>query len=131
MPAFQHVALNCRDLERSRAFYEKHFGFKLARIFKEGEPDMFYMLRLGEARLELFTADAPGRAGEQPVGFKHMAFEVPDLEAAIAALEADGIEPDPIIDCAHVVEGMRICFFDDPDGNRLELMQGYADQFPE
>lgn len=34
-----------------------------------------------------------------------------------------------VIDCAKVVEGLRGCFFNDPDGNILELMQGYQDQF--
>jgi len=130
MPAFQHVALNCRDLEKSRAFYEKHFGFKLARIFQDGTPNKFYMLRLGDARLELFSAKGEGEAHEQTVGFTHLAFEVDDLDAAVAALHDDGYETEPLIDCSHVVEGMRICFFQDRDGNRLELMQGYADQFP-
>lgn len=130
MPAFQHVALNCRDLEKSRAFYEKHFGFKLARIFQDGTPNKFYMLRLGGARLELFSAKGEGEAHEQTVGFTHLAFEVGDLDAAVAALHDDGYETEPLIDCSHVVEGMRICFFQDRDGNRLELMQGYADQFP-
>jgi hypothetical protein len=28
-----------------------------------------------------------------------------------------------------VVKGMKVCFFNDPEGNRLELMEGYQDQF--
>jgi hypothetical protein len=36
--------------------------------------------------------------GEEVIGFKHLpGSEVPSLEPAIAALRADGIEPDPII----------------------------------
>ena len=33
--------------------------------------------------------------------------------------------------CRLVVPGLSVCFFDDPDGNPLELMQGYQDQFRE
>ncbi len=33
-----------------------------------------------------------------------------------------------MIDCSTVVEGLRVCFFDDPEGNKIELMQGYKDQ---
>jgi len=33
-----------------------------------------------------------------------------------------------IADCSHIVPGMSVCFFNDPDGNRIELVQGYADE---
>ena len=56
------------------------------------------MLKLGSVRLELFPTGLPrtvnANGGEQVIGFKHLAFEVPRLELAIAALRADGIEPD-------------------------------------
>ena len=68
------------------------------------------------------------QGGEQLVGFKHLAFDVPKLELVIAALRADGIEVDPIIDMGHVVPGFRIVFFRDPEGNILELMEGYQDE---
>jgi len=46
----------------------------------------------------------------------------------LEALRADGIEPDPIIDVGHVTPGCRIVFFRDPEGNILELMEGYRDE---
>ena len=126
----QHMAFNCRDRQAQEQFYTKHFGFKRARVFNAGEPNEFVMLRLGSICLELFSAapDSQTPMGEPSVGFKHLAFEVPDLDAAVAALTTDGIETDVIIDCSSILEGMRVCFFDDPDGNRLELMQGYRDE---
>jgi glyoxylase I family protein len=133
MTAVQHIAINCRALREQERFYTKHFGFRRARVFNAGTPDEFIMLRLGSVCLELFSARTPAAAekgGEQPVGFKHLAFEVPDLGKAIAALKADGIVPGEIHDCASIVKGMRVCFFADPDGNQVELMQGYQDQFP-
>jgi len=134
MNAIQHIALNCRDIKAQEQFYTKHFGFRRSRVFNADTPNEFIMLRLGSTCLELFSAknDEGDHMGEeQLVGFKHLAFEVPDLENAIAKLQSDGIQTDEIIDCASVVEGLRICFFNDPDGNRLELMQGYKDQFHE
>ncbi len=131
--SIQHIALNCRDRAASEAFYAKHFGFRRARVFNPGTPAEFVMLRLESTCLELFQADLgkipTEHGGEQPVGFKHLAFEVPNLEDAIGKLRTDGIEPDPIIDCADVVAGLRICFFRDPDGNILELMEGWQDQY--
>ena len=129
MNTVQHVAFNCTDIKRQEQFYAHHFGFRRSRVFNAGAPDEFIMLRLGSTCLELFTARQRAVAGEQAVGFKHLAFEVPDLEAAVRALHADGIETDAIVDCSDTVPGMRVCFFNDPDGNRIELMEGYRDQF--
>ena len=131
--ATNHIALNCRNLAAQEAFYSKHLGFQRSRTFNAGQSDEYIMLKLGSVRLELFppTSGAPAgqaRGGEQPVGFKHLAFDVPKLELAIAALRADGIEVDPIIDMGHVVPGFRIVFFRDPEGNILELMEGYQDE---
>jgi len=134
MVAVQHIAFNCSDLKKQEAFYAKHFGFRRGRVFNEGKPTEFVMLRLGNICLELFSSGPEaiaGRGGEQPVGFKHMAFEVDDLGKTIAGLKAEGIEPEDIIDLSHMAEGLRVCFFYDPDGNRLELIEGYQDESPE
>ena len=134
MNTVQHIAFNCRDLKAQEQFYTNCFGFRRARVFNEGTPDEFLMIRLGSICLELFSTEtdsASQSGGEQPVGFKHLAFEVPDLENTVKKLKADGIQTEEIIDCSSVVEGLRVCFFNDPEGNRVELMEGYQDQFGE
>jgi glyoxylase I family protein len=130
MTAIGHVAINCRDLKSQVAFYMKHFGFRIARTFRRGEPNEFFMLRLGDFCLEMFQMKDPGEAkgGEQKVGFKHMAFATDDLEGVKARLEADGIKTENIIDCSQFVPGMKIFFFYDNEGNRIELMQGWKDE---
>jgi glyoxylase I family protein len=132
MNAFNHIALNCWDLAEQEAFYTKHFGFKRSRTFNRGQPDEFFMLKLGSMRLELFSTDraktAAMQGGEQPIGFKHLAFDVPKIEPVLEGLRDDGIEPDPIIEVGHVAPGARIVFFRDPEGNILELMEGYRDE---
>jgi glyoxylase I family protein len=129
MNAVHHIALNCRDRVTSEEFYTRHFGFRRARVLNAGQPDEFVMLRLGSTCMELFqgSRDASGHAGEQTIGFKHLAFEVPDIESAIVRLRSDGVSPDPIIDCSKAVPGLRICFFKDPDENIVELMEGWTD----
>jgi glyoxylase I family protein len=129
---FNHIALNCWDLAAQEAFYIKHFGFKRSRTFHRGEPIEFFMLKLGNVRLELFPTDRAKTAGlqggEQPVGFKHLAFDVPKLEPVLDGLRADGIEPGKIIELSHIAPGFRIVFFRDSEGNILELMEGYRDE---
>jgi len=120
MPAMQHIAMNCIDRHRQEAFYTRHFGFRRARVFNPGTKDEFVMLRNG--------AMCQATGGEQPVGFKHLAFEVADIEATIRALQADGVETGELIDCDAMVPGMRVCFFKDPDGNILEIMENWSDE---
>ncbi len=129
MNAVQHLAINCRDRLAQEKFYAEHFGFKRARVFNPGQPGEFVMLRLGSMCLEFFGVDDKQSAGgEQKVGFKHLAFEVPDLDAAIARLNAAGTKTGDIIDAGVHCPGLRICFFNDPEGNILELMQGWRDE---
>ena len=132
IPAFNHVALNCSNLAEQEAFYTKHFGFKRARTFKRGQPDEFFLLKIGQMRLELFPTDrnqtVAMQGGEQPIGFKHLAFAVDRLEPYLEALRAEGIESDPIIELGAESPGLRIVFFRDPEGNNVELMEGYRDE---
>ena len=127
-----HVAFNCRDVAAQERFYTKHFGFKRSRTFQAGQPDEFIMLKLGTMRLELFPTESLKvigcNAGEQNIGFKHLAFDVPKLEPFIEALKADGVACDPVIDCAAILPGLRLVFFRDLEGNIIELMEGYADE---
>jgi len=132
MNTFSHIAFRCRDIAAQEAFYTKHFGFKRSRTFNRGKPNEFFLLKLGSMRLELFPPNPEQtevlQGGEQVVGFRHLAFDVPSLDSAIASLRADGIEPDPIIDASHVTPGLRIVFFHDPEGNIIELLEGYQDE---
>ena len=131
MNATHHIAFNCKDRAAQERFYTKLLGFRRARVFNAGTPDEFVMLRLGGTCLELFQAHGvpdSAQAAEQPVGFKHLAFEVEDIEATVRELQAAGLEPQNIIDCSALVPGLRICFFRDPEGNLTELMQGWSDE---
>lgn len=130
MAAPQHMAMNCLDRIRQERFYTKHFGFRRVRVFNPGTANEFVMLRLDGMCIELFAVPpgTTGQGGQQPVGFKHLAFEVDSLEERIRDLNADGIKTDEIIDCSGILPGMRVCFFRDPEGNILEMMQGWKDE---
>lgn len=128
MPAIHHIAFACHDIHAQEKFYSRHFGFKRVWTFNEKQPNEFLMLRSGPCCLELFPkpegTSADARGGEQSIGFRHLAFSVDKLEPAIAALEADGIKVESILDKLPV-PGLRICFFNDPEGNRIELMENW------
>jgi glyoxylase I family protein len=131
MNAFTHIAFNCRDKFAQEKFYIKHFGFKRCRTINRGQPNEFFLLKLGSMRLEFFTGGNvvnDSRGGEQPLGYKHLAFEVPKLEPVLEALIADGIDTDPIREVPQLAPGARIVFVRDPEGNIIELMEGYRDE---
>jgi len=129
MKGVQHIAFNCVDRRKQEEFYTRFLGFRRARVFNPGRADEFVMLRLGSTCLELFDGpDGAATGGEQPVGFKHLAFEVRDLGARVKEMADAGVAMGDIIDCSGVTPGMRVCFFRDPDGNILELMENWADE---
>jgi catechol 2,3-dioxygenase-like lactoylglutathione lyase family enzyme len=95
-PAINHIALNSRKAAAQEAFFAKHFGFQRSRTFNAGKPNEYIMLKLGSVRLELFRTDSAKtehqKGGEQGIGFKHLAFEVPRVEPAIEALRGSSEE---------------------------------------
>ena len=131
MVSVQHIGFTCRDVAKQEAFYTKFLGFRRARVFFRGTPDEVVMLRLGSVCIELFPpggADNSARGGEQAIGFKHLAFEVDNMDEKIKELKDAGFQMGEIIDCSELVPGLRICFFNDPDGNSVELMEKWSDE---
>lgn len=123
-----HVALNCGDLAAQERFYCELLGFRRVAVFRQGTPKEFIMLQLGASYLELFPRRVPGGeggGGEQAIGFKHMAFEVGNLDDAMGALARRELVVDATYDWSEIMPGFRLCFFRDPEGNIVELLEGF------
>ncbi|HAI05010.1 MAG TPA: VOC family protein, partial [Pantoea sp.] len=77
----------------------------------------------GQYTIELFSFPQPPARVSHPeaCGLRHLAFTVPDVEAAVATLAQKGVVCEPIrID---ELTGKQCTFFADPDGLPLELYQ--------
>jgi lactoylglutathione lyase len=114
------------DPETSRAFYEA-LGFSFERdmdIVREGRleaTNYFFGIGDQEAVLEL-TFNHDGRTYELGTGYGHIALAVDDMAETLAALKAQGIEPER--EPYRLREGgSLLCFVRDPDGYRLELIE--------
>jgi lactoylglutathione lyase len=125
MARFLHTMVRITDPEASRRFYEA-LGFRFSRemdIVREGvleATNHFFSLGDQGDVLEL-TYNHDGRTYELGTGYGHIAIGVDDLDATLAALAEQGIEPErpPY----RVREGgSRLCFVRDPDGYRIELI---------
>jgi catechol 2,3-dioxygenase-like lactoylglutathione lyase family enzyme len=116
-----YVDLGCRDLDRSAAFYRDLLGFT-------EEPG--HCFRAGDVRIRL-TAAGPGAGDggwvndDRQRGVRHFGMKVREIDAQIEKLQAAGVRV--LSPPADVLGGVRIAFFLDPDGARLEFIQGTLD----
>jgi lactoylglutathione lyase len=120
MANFLHTMYRITDPKRSRAFYEA-LGFHSRRelpIVRDGEleaTNYFFGMPDDEAELEL-TFNHDGRSYDLGTGYGHIAIGVDDLDATLAQLREQGIEPER--EPYTVREGgSRLCFVQDPDRN--------------
>jgi len=123
MARFLHTCYRIGDIDRSVAFYEK-LGFEETRRMPIGEEaiNVFMALPGEEPRLEL-TYNHGVDSYELGTGYNHIALIVDDLDATLAGLAAEGIEPErPPYRPGGRTEGHFICFLRDPDGYRIELI---------
>ena len=132
---FSHVAIACTDPVRTEDFYTRHFGARRAAVFGGG-PEQVVFLRMpnGAFYLELFQAKgqppaAPADgAGPQCPGFRHLAFQVDDIDAKLAEMGADARISLGPIRFDSVIPGWRTVWIVDPDDRIVEISQGFIDQ---
>ncbi|SNT63979.1 hypothetical protein SAMN05421812_11652 [Asanoa hainanensis] len=112
------VRLGVRDLDRSTRFYRDLLGFTEVR---DG------LLSAGPALVELTEIGPDGTIGDWvnddlQGGVRHVGLKVSDVDDRIRRLEAAGVTV--LSPPADVLGDVRIAFFLDPDGARLEYIQG-------
>ena len=126
MPRYLHTMYRITDPARSRDFYEA-LGFEFRRespIVRNGEleaTNYFFGMPGQEEELEL-TFNHDGRTYEPGTAYGHVAIGVDDLDGTLAALAAQGIEPEKP---PYTVRdgGSRLCFVRDPDDYRIEIIE--------
>jgi glyoxylase I family protein len=120
-----HVAVICSDYALSKDFYVNRLGLTVVREVYRVERNS-YKLDLsvgGLYQIELFSFENPPERPSRPEsrGLRHLAFEVDDVAAAVAELNARGVKTEAVrID---EYTGKQFTFFSDPDGLPLELYQ--------
>jgi len=123
MPALIHTCYRIGDIDRSVAFYTA-LGFEERRRMpiRDEAINVFMGLPGDEDRLEL-TYNFGVDSYELGTGYNHIAITAPDLDATLDQLKEQGIEPEkPPYSVRE--GGSRICFVRDPDGYRIEIIEG-------
>lgn len=114
-----HFTISVTDLEKSRAFYEDVVGCTYWRqndttVFMKAGDDYFVLSRTGYHQ-------SPNKGTDTLI---HHAFMVTgeDFDAAMAHLEAKGVEVLLYEDVGHRSFSGRHAYFHDPDGNTVEII---------
>jgi catechol 2,3-dioxygenase-like lactoylglutathione lyase family enzyme len=141
----QHVGIPVSDMDRSLKFYQEVLGLELLFATEGSGPEVsqavgvpeahlkFAFLRAGDAIFELLQYVSPtGKPYDRmncDVGATHVAFEVPDIEAAYQELTEKGIKFNsaPVHLDEGPLAGCAFAYFPDPDGIQLEIFQTAED----
>jgi lactoylglutathione lyase len=122
-----HTCYRVLDIDRSVGFY-RALGFEeKGRLAIRDEAINVYMGLPedgDEPRLELTYNVGRTEPYEIGTGYGHIAITTPDIDRTLESLKERGIEPERP---PYTVRegGGRLCFVRDPDGYRVELMEGH------
>jgi len=120
-----HVAIIASDYARSRRFYSEILGLPiLHEVYRDARDSWKLDLALPDGgQLELFSFPSPPPRPSRPEaqGLRHLAFRVADVDAAVARLNAAGVECEPVR--VDEYTDRRYTFFADPDDLPLELYE--------
>jgi lactoylglutathione lyase len=126
MPAsLIHTCYRIMDIDRSIAFY-RALGFEETGRFPIRDEAINVFMNIpgdgDEPKLELTWNRDREEPYEIGTGYGHIAVAVGELDATLASLAEQGIEPERP---PYTVRegGSRLCFVRDPDGYRIELIE--------
>jgi len=125
--ALGHVVLRVTDRERAVGFYNGVLGLPVCARFDElGMRMAFFTLGNHHDFAVVEVSGAGSTRSADAVGLHHVAFNIgtslDELREAKAKLEAAGITPNPV---DHEVT--KSLYFEDPDGNGVELYVDASD----
>ena len=115
-----HACLSSRNLPATERFYVEVMGFKVVHEFHNaaGERYGFFLHAGGGTFLEFFNKPDAGR---DEALFRHLCFEVDDIEAFAAHVRSHGFAD--IVVKRGRTDHILQCFITDPDGTMVELQQ--------
>jgi lactoylglutathione lyase len=118
--AFQinHVHIKSSDPRRAAEWFVEHLGAKIAAENRDGDRPTF--------RLDLYglalnvTGFLSGQKLAQHYGMEHLALDTDDVFGEVEKLRAAGVR---ILEERQLPDGRHVCFFEGPEGVRLEVME--------
>lgn len=118
--AFQvnHVHIKTSNPTKTAQWFVENLGAKIAAENRSGARISF---RLNLHGLNLNVTDyVEGQKLEQHYGMEHLALDTDDIAGEVQRLKASGAR---ILEERQLPDGRRVCFFEGPEGVRLEVME--------
>jgi catechol 2,3-dioxygenase-like lactoylglutathione lyase family enzyme len=122
-----HVALTSKNIEQSKEFYSRYFGFKEVLSFER--PDLLgkaVFLECDNAKLEIWEfenskiiLDKHPINNIQEQGIQHVAFEIKNIEEFVKILPKEIFSTE----IQKGRSGAKFCFIKDPTGINIELYE--------
>ena len=119
MATLEHFAIYAADAHALKDFYVDAFGLRVVRDNAAASPPGYFLADDRGMAIEVIGRPE-GEPGAAQRYVCHVAFLVDDFASARAALERRGVE----FEAGTEVRGamMKTAFFDDPEGNRLQIV---------
>jgi len=114
-----HIHLFVPDQLAAQKWYVDHFG-AIA-----GKRAAFETANVPGTELTMAKANAP-QAPTKGRSVDHMGFEVKNIDAFVAKLQAAGIKTDAAIRSSTNAAGIRLAYVTDPWGTEIEITEGLA-----
>jgi lactoylglutathione lyase len=129
--ALVHTCVRVRDIDASLRFYRALGLEERGRLNFDSAYNVYMGLSGDEDRLELTVNIGREEPYDLGDGYNHFAVTVEDIDAALADLAEIGVEPEkPPYRPGEREDLPRIAFVADPDGYRVELIDGGAFSTP-
>lgn len=118
MAKLEHFAIYAADAPALKDFYVEAMGMRVV-VESGGNPPGYFLTDDAGMAIEIIGRP-PGESGANQRWVCHLAFWVDDFASAHSALKARGtvFEADTFVDN----ESMRTAFFNDPEGNRVQIV---------
>ena len=118
-PAMQmhHIHLMVPDPLQAQTWYMQHFGATA------GKRALFETVNVPGTEITLSKAGTP-QAPTKGRSVDHIGFEVKNIDAFVAKLQAAGVKPDAAVRNSANASGLRIVYLTDPWGTEIELTEG-------
>ena len=114
-----HLHLKTPDPKKTTDFYVEYTGAKIAKETTRPDGGKSYRLDLHGVELNV-TQFLEDQQLDQFMGLEHVAIDTNNFEGAVNKIKAAGIK---ILEERVLPDGRRVCFFEGPQGVRLEFLE--------
>jgi catechol 2,3-dioxygenase-like lactoylglutathione lyase family enzyme len=117
----EHVGIYAKDPGGLSQWYIEKLGFTVVNTLeKEGRPPIFFLKGEEGMVIEILPTHSSHVARQlSDPGYSHIGLVVENFDQASASLKSKGVA---IYDVRQTSNGWTIGYFDDPEGNRLEIV---------